>query len=152
MNEFWIDFSWFDNLLHFCNNLVGCSSHVSVKVSCGFVKVQVSACVSFLGLNQGKITKNGFFLNVFLSFELAQVFRLRINLDLSFSVDQLPFVFDRESTLLDQSSNSSRSVERRDASTTRSDFLSKGSLRSDFEFEFSFKILSFELGIFTNIG
>lgn len=86
MNQFWVNFPWFYDFLYFCDNSFSSCSHISIEVSGCFVEIQVTKDICFLSLNQSKISKDCFLFDVFSIFEYFAVFRLRVNLNFSFSI------------------------------------------------------------------
>jgi hypothetical protein len=70
MDVFWRNLAVLYQLFDFGDNNFCCCGHISIEVSCGFCKVEVSVVVSSLSLDKGEITKDSLFLDESFSLEL----------------------------------------------------------------------------------
>ena len=115
MNKLRLDLAWFNNFLNFSNDKFSGSCHVCIEVSGSFVEVQVSKSVCLLGLDEGVVAKDCLLFDVFFAIENFDIFRWRINFNISFSILKLSGVFYWESAFLNLGSDSSGSVKGWDA-------------------------------------
>lgn len=133
VNMFWWNLTVLNQFLDFSDHNLGSSGHIGVEISCSLCKVQVSCSVSFLSVDQSKITENGFFLNESFSLEDFVWFNFWQNLWLSCTFFKLNYIF----SCLNIRIGSSFSVKCWNSCTSWSDFFSQSSLGCEFYFNFS---------------
>ena len=75
MNEFRLNLTWLNNLLNLSNDVFSSRGHVSIEVSCSFIKVKISEGISLLSLYKGEIAENSLFFDILFAIENFDVFR-----------------------------------------------------------------------------
>jgi hypothetical protein len=131
MNAFRVKFSSLHYFFNFCDDAMGSLGHVLVEVSFGHLELQVSLCVSSFGLDDGEVSEESLFSNVFFAIEVSSFFRFRNNFRFKIGlahfhclVTVIFFEFDRETPCFDHGSDSRRSIEGWNPCSSRPDPLS----------------------------
>ena len=79
MNQVWIEFSRFDQVLDFCDGNFRGGSHHGIEVSCGLAINQVAPLVAFPGFNESEVRSQRAFHDVGTAVEFARLFSIGDN-------------------------------------------------------------------------
>jgi hypothetical protein len=119
-----------NNFFNLCYTNFWSWSHVFVKVSRRFSKLKITFCICSPCSHQRKISCDWFFQQIISVFKFPYFFWLRCN----FNLFSLRLIFYWKSSVLNYCSTSSWGVKSWYASSTRTNFFSKGTLRGQFQF------------------
>jgi hypothetical protein len=135
-----LTWNFIDDFFNFGDCHFACFAHWLVKISGSFSEEQVSSFISFPRFHKSKVAGDRLFHNVLSSVEYFRLARFGGDIDASIRIVLLNFnyrslsklinYFDGSAAVMNQSANTSRGVESRDASTASSNLLGESSLGS----------------------
>lgn len=136
-------------MFYFCHSHFSSCSNFSIKVTCCFPELDITILVSFISLDQPKVSPNTLFHYIFFPIESLPFFCLTQHR--SVVIILLISYFYIEPSCFHQCSSPSRCVECRNPCSSCSQFLSQSALRNQFQFDLTTHILTLQYVILSHI-